>query len=171
MTSKYVNSYAFIDGNNLHLTLENLEWKLDYKKFRIYLKEKYGVSKAYYFIGYLEENESVYTHLREYGYTVIFKEVLKIVDKETGEVTIKGNVDAELVLQAMIDLENYRQAVIVSSDGDYSCLVKYLASKQKFLTVLAPCEEGCSCLLVKSSRGNIAYVDKLRKILEFKPLK
>jgi uncharacterized LabA/DUF88 family protein len=171
MTSIYVNTYAFIDGNNLHLTLENLGWKLDLKKFRVYLKEKYGVTKAYYFVGYLEENENLYAHLREYGYIVVFKEVLKIKNKETGELTIKGNVDAELVLQVMIDFVDYRQAVIISSDGDYSCLVKYLVSKKKLLTILAPCKDGCSHLLVKSSLGNIAYVDKLRNILEFKPLK
>ncbi|MBN1368325.1 MAG: NYN domain-containing protein [Dehalococcoidales bacterium] len=119
----------------------------------------------------MRENESLYTHLREDGYTVVFKEVLKIINEATGEVTIKGNVDAELVLQAMIDLENYRQAVLVSSDGDFACLVKYLVSINKLLTVLAPCEAGCSHLLVKSSQGRVAYVDKLRKLLEYRPLK
>jgi uncharacterized LabA/DUF88 family protein len=171
MTTVYTNNYAFIDGNNLKLTVFYQGWELDNKKFRVYLKEKYGVIKAYYFIGYLEENENLYAHLREDGYILIFKEVLKVKDTETGAITIKGNVDAELVLQAMVDLENYRQAVIVSSDGDFSCLIKYLVSKNKLLTVLAPCESGCSHLLVKSSQGHVAYVDKLRRILEYKALK
>ncbi len=40
-------NYAFIDGQNLYM---GLEWKLDYKKFRQYLKDKYGIKKAYYFL-------------------------------------------------------------------------------------------------------------------------
>jgi len=171
MTRLYTNNYAFIDANNLHLTMINMGWDLDYKRFRVYLNEKYGVTKAYYFIGYLKENEGIYTRFREYGYTVVFKEVLKIKNEETGEITIKGNVDAELVLQAMIDFGNYRQAVIVSSDGDYACLIKYLILKKKLLTVFAPCEAGCSHLLVKASQGNVAYVGNLRRILEYTPIK
>ena len=43
------NNYAFIDSQNLNLGIQLLGWKLDYKKFRIYLKEKYNVTKAYIF--------------------------------------------------------------------------------------------------------------------------
>lgn len=38
----------------------------------------------------------------------------------------KGNVDAELVLQAMIEYPNYERAIIVTGDGDFGCLVRYL---------------------------------------------
>ncbi|MBU2542149.1 hypothetical protein KJ785_01145 [Patescibacteria group bacterium] len=34
------NNFAFIDSQNLHLGISSLGWKLDYKKFRRYLKEK-----------------------------------------------------------------------------------------------------------------------------------
>lgn len=43
----------------------------------------------------------------------------------------KGNVDAELVLQAMIDYRDYERAVIVTSDGDFACLVRYLYEEGK----------------------------------------
>ena len=49
-------NYAFIDGTNLHLTMQNVGWLLDYKRFRIYLKDKYNVTKAYYFIGKVTGN-------------------------------------------------------------------------------------------------------------------
>lgn len=49
-------NYAFIDSQNLNLGIQDLGWKIDYGKFRIYLKEKYGAVKAYMFIGYLPEN-------------------------------------------------------------------------------------------------------------------
>lgn len=35
------NNYAFIDSNNLNLAIQELGWKLDFKRFRIYLKEKH----------------------------------------------------------------------------------------------------------------------------------
>jgi len=36
---------------------------------------------------------------------------------------VKGNCDAELILQAMIDIDKYEKAVLVSSDGDFACLI------------------------------------------------
>lgn len=48
----------------------------------------------------------------------------------------KGNVDAELVLQAMIDYRDYERAVIVTSDGDFACLVRYLYEEGKLERVL-----------------------------------
>jgi len=53
---KKLNNYAFIDGQNLYLAIQELGWKLDYKKFRIYLREKYAVDKAYMFMGFLPAN-------------------------------------------------------------------------------------------------------------------
>ncbi|MDP2207717.1 MAG: NYN domain-containing protein [Bacteroidota bacterium] len=90
-----LNNYAFIDSQNLNLGIQELGWKLDFKRFRIYLEEKYNVEKAYLFIGYLPENQDIYTSLQNYGYVLVFKPVLK---NKKGEV--KGNVDADLVLQA-----------------------------------------------------------------------
>jgi len=52
------NNYAFIDSQNLHLAIKNLGWKLDSKKFRVYLKDKYFVNNAYLFIGYIIQAES-----------------------------------------------------------------------------------------------------------------
>jgi len=96
------SNYAFIDSQNLNLGIQSLGWKLDHRRFRVYLKEKYGVSRAYLFIGFLPENKDLYSALQAAGFVLIFKPTLP--DK-AGEV--KGNVDADLVLQAMIDSDNY----------------------------------------------------------------
>ena len=155
-------NYAFIDGNNLHLTMKYLGWDLDYRRFRVYLSEHYGVNKAYYFIGYIPENTGLYNFLQDVGYKLVFKPILK-----TPEGRIKGNCDAELVLQAMIDLNKYEKAIIVSSDGDFYCLVNYLLSIDKLECVLAPCEKGCSHLLIKAAKGKVAYMDNLKQKLEY----
>jgi uncharacterized LabA/DUF88 family protein len=155
-------NFAFIDGQNLNLGIQRLGWKLDLKRFRIYLKEKYGISKAYYFIGYLPENQNLYKSLQEFGYVLIFKPTMKTPDGK-----IKGNCDAELVLQAMIDFPHYEKAVIVTSDGDFSCLVEYFYRQNKLEVILSPGREHCSSLLRKAGREKIQFLDDLRNKLEF----
>ena len=92
-------NFAFIDSQNLYLSVtKGLGWKIDFKKFRVYLKEKYSVTKAYLFIGYVHTNQSLYTELQNAGFVLIFKPTLAYKDGTT-----KGNCDAELVLQAGTD--------------------------------------------------------------------
>lgn len=160
---KEQKNYAFIDGNNLHLGTKQLGWEVDYNKFRIFLKEKYGVKMAYYFLGYVPENTDLYNRLQTCGFVLVFKETFK---QKNG--IIKGNCDAELVLQAMIDYPNYEKAVIVSGDGDFSCLVKYLLKKSKLLNVIVPNSTNSSWLLRKVAKGNIIVLDHLESKLSYK---
>ena len=155
-------NYAFIDGNNLHLSVRNIGWKLDYRKFRRYLAEKYGVVRAYYFIGEIPGMERLYDGLMKYGYELVFKPPIQ--DKEGN---YKGNVDAELVLQTMIDIDDYDGAVIVTSDGDFGCLVKYLNGKGKLERLLAASKGGCSKYLRKAAGSRVDYMDYLKEKLEY----
>jgi len=159
---KLENNYAFIDGQNLYLSINEMGWKLDYKRFRIYLAEKYGIKKAYMFMGFLPSNQELYNFLQTVGFILIFKPIL-----ETNSHKIKGNVDAELVLQTMIDFNGYEKALIVTGDGDFYCLIKYLDARQKLLKVLAPSTLNCSSLLKKVAGNKISFVDDLRKKLEY----
>jgi len=163
---KTETNYSFIDGQNLNLGVKELGWILDWRRFRVYLKDKYKVDRAYIFLGYLSENQDLYNSLQSYGYILVFKPVMK-----NGEGEVKGNVDAELVLQSMIDLEDYDKAVIVSSDGDFHCLVKYLYKKNKLKQVISPCKKYCSVLLQKSAKEKIVYLDNLKKKLSYKKKK
>jgi len=156
------NNYAFIDSQNLNLGINKLNWKLDFKRFRIYLKEKYEVSRAFLFIGFIPENQDLYSSLQKDGYILIFKPVLL-----NGEGQPKGNVDADLVLQTMIELNNFDQAVIVSSDGDFYCLVKYLYEQGKLSRVISPDVKNCSKLLKKTAKEKIVFMDNLRNKLEY----
>lgn len=163
MTKKQINNFAFIDSNNLHLGIRKLGWQLDYKRFRVYLKEKYNVTKAYLFIGYIPQNQDLYNSLQEAGYILIFKPTLMSKDGQ-----VKGNCDAELVLQAMIDIDDYDRAVIVTGDGDFQCLVKYLYKKRKLKTVLCPNKSHSSVLLRKAAKEKVHFMDYLSKKLEYK---
>ena len=162
MISKQKN-YAFIDSQNLNLGIRSQGWKLDFGRFRVYLKEKYAVSTAYLFIGYLPGNQSLYTNLQEAGYLVIFKPTLLLPDG-----SVKGNVDAELVLYTMIEYQNYDKAVIVTGDGDFYCLVDYFSRKSKLLRLLVPNSKKYSKLLKPFGVGRIDFMDNLRHKLEYK---
>src|SRR3989304_6303944 len=159
--------YAFIDSQNLNLGVKSQGWKLDWRKFRQYLRNKYNVIKAYLFIGQVAGNESLYTFLQESGYILIFKPTLyqHLGDK----VIIKGNVDAELVLHTMILYKNYQKALIVSGDGDFYCLIEYLEKKGKLLRVLVPNKHYSS--LLRKFNDYVTRVDFLINSLEIKKAK
>lgn len=155
-------NYAFIDSQNLYRGIKSLGWTLDWRKFRIYLREKYAVGRACLFLGFVAEYSDLYEQLRKAGFVLKFKPT---VSNARGE--IKGNIDADLVLQAMIDYEEYAKAVIVTSDGDFYSLVDYLNEKEKLEIVLSPYLKTCSTLLIKSARNKIEFINRFRYRLEF----
>lgn len=160
---KQENNFAFIDGQNLNLGIQSLGWKLDFVRFRRYLAEKYSVTTAYYFIGYVPGNQPLYSNLQKMGYILVFKPTIP-----DGYGNIKGNIDADLVLQAILDFPNYDKALIVTSDGDFYSLVKHLYQKNKLLFVMSPYVKTCSTLLKKEAKEKIVFMDNLRKKLEHK---
>lgn len=169
-----MKNYAFIDGQNLNLGVQRdiklgnkllyKGWKMDLKRFSIYLKEHYKVEKAYLFLGYIKQNEKMYQIFRSFGFEIVFKQIVN-----DGYGNVKGNVDAELVLQAAaIDFENYEQAVVVSGDGDFACLVEFLRERNKLKILLVPNEYRYSGLLKKVAKSRIAFISRLKKKLELK---
>jgi len=158
------NNYAFIDSQNVNLGVRSLGWRLDWVKFRVYLKEKYGISKAFLFIGYIPGNEALYKHLQNAGFVCIFKPTLEYKNGET-----KGNVDAELVLHTMIEYPNYNKAIIISGDGDFYCLAEYLIGKNKLDAIIIPNSQRFSALLkFKICRPYLRFVDAQKAKFEYK---
>lgn len=151
------SNYAFIDSQNVYKGIKNLGWFIDWLRFRTYLKEKYEVSIAYLFIGYIPEQNNLYDELQKAGFVLKFKPVLP-----NGKDGVKGNVDADMVLQTMVDYQKYNKAVIVSSDGDFYSLVKHLYDNNKLMVVLSPHVKTCSTLLKKTGREKVIYMDKLQ---------
>ena len=186
---KKKQNYAFIDSQNLNLGTQRMGWKMDWRRFRQYLKDEHNISKAYMFIGYMSENEALYEYMHELGFLVVLKPTVDIsqnesrndkgqnlnkpagqtVEKEKG--SVKGNVDAELVLYAMKEWPNYNKAILVSGDGDFFSLAEYLNQNNKLGKILAPNWQYSSLLKVFEDkiirldqlRGQLAYKDRVKK--------
>ena len=160
--SLIMNNYAFIDSQNLNLSIQDQGWKLDFSRFRKYLEDKYDVAKAFIFIGYLNTNESLYTALQKAGYILIFKPTLTLPNGK-----VKGNVDAELVLHCMIEYENFEKAVIVTGDGDFHCLIDHLQSDDKLAKLIIPNQVQYSSLLRKFM-PHISFMSGLKAKLAYR---
>jgi len=161
---KTQNNYAYIDGANLHIGIKGLDWKLDYARFRVWLTEKYNVKRAYLFIGLVPRYHVIYEYLQECGFTLVFKQTIS-----DGEGKIKGNCDADLVLRAVCDTyENqFEKSIIVSGDGDFASLVKFLSDRGKIRVVLAIDPKKCSILL-KQTGVKITYLREFETMLSQK---
>ncbi len=158
------NTIAYIDAANLHKGVADLGWKLDYKRFRVWLKEKYGVQTAYLFIGLIPSQKDLYTKLQEFGYILVYKEVTY-----DGAGKVKGNCDADLVLKSVVDYyEHHPQGtIIVSSDGDYAGLVQFLRDKKIFRMLISPSNK-CSYLLRKLNIP-IVYLETQKDKFRYRP--
>jgi uncharacterized LabA/DUF88 family protein len=155
------NNYAFIDSQNLNLAVQDQGWKLDWEKFRIYLKDTHKVTKAYLFIGYVPTNQGLYTSLQNKGYILVFKPTLKLPSGKP-----KGNVDGELIMHATLERQNYDKAVIVAGDGDYYCLIERLKKEGKLKSLVIPNRYRYSSLL-RAFANDMSFVTDLRHKIEY----
>lgn len=156
------NNYAFIDSQNLNLAIIAQGWKINWAKFRQYLKDKYSISKAFLFLGYVATNQTMYTSLQAKGYILIFKPTLILPNGK-----VKGNVDSELLLHAMIEYSNYDKAVIVTGDGDYYCLIDHLKREDKLKKLIIPNRNRYSSLL-RGFTSDMSFMNDLKKKLKYK---
>lgn len=139
------NNQAFVDGQNLYFNTKSHGWSVNLARFRVYLREKYKVEKAYYFLGAVyDENQKIYESIQEAGFILIFREHnSSMVGKK------KGNVDTDIVftiMEKIAEQEDFDKIVLVSGDGDYFKMVRYLIEKERFAKLLSPNKRSMSSL-------------------------
>lgn len=195
---KKIKTYAFVDASNLFYGGEkSLGWKIDYEKLFIYLKDKYNVSKVFYYAGielggfpysildnkpinlnnlltfYMNKNveqgkvqrAKFYRKLQDFGYMLRLKPV-KIFKDEKGRISKKANCDVDITFDMMRLNDEYKDAVLISGDGDFAILAKYLISIGKKIYFLARGER--TAREIRQLAGE-KFTDftRLRKALEF----
>jgi uncharacterized LabA/DUF88 family protein len=173
-----MNNFAFIDNQNLNLGIQKLGWKMDWRKFRAFLKDEYGVTSAYMFIGYMPENEDLYNQMHDAGYLVVLKPTLEMFKtpvegqpekpeaKDENKPAVKGNVDAELVLYAVKEMPNYDKAVLISGDGDFFSLLEYLRDQGKLANLMVPNRQYST--LLKPFEDCLVRLDQKKRELSYR---
>lgn len=163
------NNIAFIDGQNLYMGTRSdvSPWVVDLGKFREYLRRKYNIEKAYYFLGFVDEKfQDLYESIQEAGFILVFK---KHTNAMLG--AKKGNVDTDIVFHIMKKLyrgELNGKIVLVSGDGDYNMLVDFLIEEDKFLKILFPNKQFASSLYKKITRRYFDYLANIKHLIKCK---
>lgn len=154
-----MGNIAYIDGQNLNqaTTKADIPWKVDFGRFRAYLKRKYGVDTALYFMGvHNPKYEGMYNMMRRSGFEVVFREHSKRHKSDKA-----GNVDSDVVFSMMRDMHEDAEPrlVLVSGDGDYIKTVRYLVDNDRMEKVLFPSHRNASSLYKEIPTRCKAYLD------------
>lgn len=152
---------AYIDGNNLHMGTAKAQkdsWRIDMRRFRVLLEQKYHVGEAYYFIGMFDpKHQQLYIDLQRAGFILVFREHgTDLLGKK------KGNVDVDLTFQVMRDVKDRKdmdKVVIVSGDGDYYRMVEYLVEQDRFEKIMFPNRKFASSLYKRITRKHFVHLD------------
>jgi uncharacterized LabA/DUF88 family protein len=152
-------AYIFIDASNIHYYLNNEGWKIDWTKFKTHCNQAFKASRFFYYDGmiskgcYFDNNpncslqdfiiakqrkKNYFKLLRQINYKVRHKPVTRIYDKTEGKYKHKCNFDVELTIDAIDNINNYDIFILVSGDGDFEKLIKYLKGRWKKTVVIAP---------------------------------
>jgi uncharacterized LabA/DUF88 family protein len=131
----------FIDGANLYATSKALGFDIDYRKMLGYFQKKGYLLRAYYYTALMEDQE--YSSIRplidwlDYnGYKVVTKPAREFTDSQ-GRRRVKGNMDIELVIDALQLSDTVDHYILASGDGDFKSLVDALQKKGRKVSVLS----------------------------------
>ncbi|MDO8451795.1 MAG: NYN domain-containing protein [bacterium] len=170
MNSEKIKNLAFVDGQNLYMGTAKREvgsWEIDLARFRVYLEKKYDVSRAYYFLGYVQEaNQELYEEIQKAGFVLVFRQ-----HNPAMLGTKKGNVDSDIifhVMKKMYKKEDFTKIVLVSGDGDYKLLVDFLIEESRFEKILFPDKRFASSLYKKLGPKYFDYLENIRDKIEKK---
>lgn len=119
---------VFIDGSNLYATAKALGLDIDYRKLLNYYGD--DLLRAFYYTAILDDKEAYVSikplvdWLQYNGYCVVTKLTKSWTDPNTGMTKIKGNMDGELIVQAMELRPHIDRMVLFSGDGDFVALIQ-----------------------------------------------
>lgn len=139
--------------------MSSTPWKVDLYRFREYLRRKYNIAKAYYFLGCVDvEHQSLYDLVQDAGFVLVFR-----AHNESCISSKKGNVDTDIVFTMMRDFHENEDGslfFLVSGDGDYYKTVKYLRDQGRLGKVLFPARHKASSLYRQLGNSYYSYLDR-----------
>lgn len=161
---------VFIDASNIYFSQKTLGWKIDFKRLLNYFKEECNLVSVSFYSSINPDNSKerkFHDFLEIIGYTVRHKEIKFIKNEE--EVKFgghhKGNIDVDLTIDAISSKDTYDSFVLLSGDGDFESLIKFLKSYEKYCLVIST-KNHISIELIRQAK----FIDfkKLRDKIELK---
>ncbi|MBW2035193.1 MAG: NYN domain-containing protein [Deltaproteobacteria bacterium] len=158
---KKLKACVCIDASNIHYYLVKAGWRVDWRKFKLFCEKLYESPMIFYYEGVPSKSQYFDVHsghslrdfieakknklnyfkfLRSLSFKVRHKPVGRIYDNTAGEFKHKCNFDVELTIDVLDGIERYDVFVLLSGDGDFVKLIKYLKGKKKKTVVIAPSE-------------------------------
>ncbi len=133
---------VYVDGANAYFAQkEALNWWIDWPSFLEWVQRDKELVSARWYQSYRRapepEQERFLHHLTIVGYAVRKKVLKSIYDRETGQNSVKGNLNIELVIDALTDAPHYDTILLVTGDSDFVPLVEALRSRGKRVLVAA----------------------------------
>lgn len=157
------NRYAFIDASNVYYAASREGWEVDYKKLYSYLAGRYKVSKAFYFTGTTHnfKRASLYDTLLKVGYKLIL-----VLTRFIQGGQAKADVDSVMTFEMMRVLKEYDSAIIMTGDGDYYDVLKYLLKTKKDVRLISTTKSSASDL--RSLFGSyFIHLNSIRHLVEY----
>ncbi len=161
---------VFVDGSNAYFAQKDaLGWWIDWPNFLSYFRRGRELVSGRWYQSYRMapgiEQEKFLHHLTLAGFAVRKKMLKKIVDRSTGEVTLKGNLNMEIAIDALSEADLYDTAVFVSGDSDLVPLVEALRAKGRRVIVAAT-HQNVSMELRQSVGVNFLELEEIREHIE-----
>lgn len=177
-------TYVFIDvANIIYGAKKTGKWKVSYLKLINYLKTRYDAHRIFFFAGVKSIEKNNFNKLANYGYVLRLKE-LKIykrkpsirkikcpnckrdfVKKFYRHPELKANCDVDLTFEAMRHSSDYSRMILLSGDGDFYPLVKFLLEKGRELRVIA--ESRSTSITIKNLIGqNFIDLQSIKHIIK-----
>jgi len=168
MINKFVKGkvYVFVDAANILYSQQTLHWKVDYKKLKEYFKKECDLREIYFYTGRVGENHkqnAFLEKLKSCGYQIRAKEVKRIkLSRSVYE--WKGNLDAELIIDALKNSDNFDTCILMSGDSDFAPLLDELKERKKRVIVMSTKHhisreliERAKYVNIKKLKGEICY--------------
>jgi len=161
---------VFIDASNIYFSQKTLGWKIDFRKLLDYFKSECNLIKISFYSSINPENKKerkFHDFLEIIGYIVKHKEIKFIKNEEEEKFGghHKGNIDVDLTIDAVYFKDSYDSFVLLSGDGDFESLIKFLKSYNKYCLVIST-KDHVSIELIRQAK----FIDfkKLRNEIELK---
>ena len=165
----------FIDGANMHATSKALGFDIDYKLLRKEFARRGRFMRSYYYTAIIEGDEyspvrPLVDWLQYNGFSVVKKPAKEFIDSQ-GRKKVKGNMDIELVVDAMEQASNIDHAVIFSGDGDFRPLVESLQRSGVRVSVVSSMETEPPMIAdeLRRQSDNFIELQELREIIARPP--